>query len=91
MVLSVEASIATKSSHERKCPYIHRIRTWHNPDSEDVDGFWPVDRVPQLRGPPSSRYVQLIFAPPDLEADVDNGYEFTDLMRQTQHTPLPHR
>jgi hypothetical protein len=54
------------------------IRTWHNPDTSD--GYWPVDAVLQLRGPPEARYVQVDFSPPNPDLDLDTEhFEFTDL------------
>ena len=77
-----EASMASKLGHERRCPYVTQVRHWHNPAAIGVDnerkGEWEVERVLQLRGPPEARYVQLLWAPGELDLEVEQ-YEFTDL------------
>ena len=79
-----EATMASRCGHEHRCPYVCLVRHWHNPatagDGGEGAGTWEVERVLQLRGPPEARYVQLLWAPTDLDLDADGEHhEFGDL------------
>ena len=75
----MEASVVTKRGHERRCPYVQLMQYWDN--EADSDGEWPVTEVLAMRGPPNRRFVQLQWAEPAEDVDVDTtDWEYGDVI-----------
>ena len=62
-----EACPLSKRGHEQHCQYVRRIQTWENPDAED--GYWAVDALIDVQGPPENRFWKLIWADGRTDSD----------------------